>query len=94
MAKKLYVGNLSFQTNDDSLRNAFSVFGEISSCTVVMDRYTGSSKSFGFVEMAQEHEAAAAMSGMNGQTLDGRQIRVSEANDKPKGDRPSYGNRW
>lgn len=94
MVKKLYVGNLSFQTNDDSLRHAFSVFGEITSCNVVMDRYTGSSKGFGFIEMAHEHEAAAAISGMNGQTVDGRQIRVSEANDKPRGDRPSGGNRW
>ena len=94
MAKKLYVGNLSFNTDDDSLRHAFSVFGEISSCTVVIDRYTNSSKGFGFVEMSNEQAAAAAISGMNGQTLDGRQIRVSEANDKPRGDRPSGGNRW
>jgi len=94
MAKKIYVGNMSFQTNDDSLRHAFSVFGEIATCNVIIDRYTGSSKGFGFIEMTHEHEAAAAISGMNGQTLDGRQIRVSEASDKPKSDRPGNGNRW
>jgi RNA recognition motif-containing protein len=94
MAKKLYVGNLSYHTTDDTLRHAFSVFGEITSCTVVIDRYTNSSKGFGFVEMSTEQAAEAALSGMNGQTLDGRQLRVSEANDKPRGDRPSYGNRW
>jgi RNA recognition motif-containing protein len=106
MAKKLYVGNLSYHTTDDTLRQAFSVFGDIASCTVVIDRYTNSSKGFGFVEMGSEQAAEAAISGMNGQSLDGRQIRVSEANDKPRtdrgdrggyggGDRGGYGgNRW
>ena len=95
MAKKIYAGNLSFQTNDDTLRHAFSMFGDVVSCSVVIDRYTNSSKGFGFVEMATEEAASAAISGMNGQNLDGRQIRVSEANDKPKGDRGgSSGGRW
>jgi len=94
MAKKIYVGNLSFQTNDDSLRHAFSMFGEVTSGSVVIDRYTNSSKGFGFIEMATDQAAAAAISGMNGQTLDGRQIRVSEANDKPKADRGGFGGRW
>jgi len=95
MAKKIYVGNLSFQTNDDTLRHAFSMFGDVASCSVVIDRYTNSSKGFGFVEMANDQAAAAAISGMNGQTLDGRQVRVSEANDKPKADRGgSAGGRW
>ena len=91
MAKKIYVGNLSFQTNDDTLKHAFSIYGDVAACSVVIDRYTNSSKGFGFVEMATDQAAAAAISGMNGQTLDGRQIRVSEANDKPKGDRGGSG---
>jgi RNA recognition motif-containing protein len=94
MAKKIYVGNLSFQTNDDTLRHAFSMFGDVTSCSVVIDRYTNSSKGFGFVEMATDQAALAAISGMNGQTLDGRQIRVSEANDKPKPDRGGSSGRW
>jgi len=91
MAKKIYVGNLSFQTNDDTLRHAFSIYGDVAAASVVIDRYTNSSKGFGFVEMATDQAAATAISGLNGQTLDGRQIRVSEANDKPKGDRGGSG---
>ena len=90
MSKKIYVGNLSFQTDDESLRQAFASYGEVASCSVVIDRLTNSSKGFGFVEM-DDQGASAAISGMNGQTLDGRQIRVSEANDKPKGDRGGSG---
>jgi len=96
MAKKIYVGNLNFQTNDDTLRHAFAAFGDVTSCSVVIDRYTNSSKGFGFVEMATEEAAQAAINGMNGQTLDGRQVRVSEANDKPRSDRGGSGGggRW
>ena len=90
MAKKIYVGNLSFQTNDDSLRHAFTLYGDVVSCTIVIDRYTNTSKGFGFVEMATDQAAATAIGAMNGQTLDGRQIRVSEANDRPQNDRPRW----
>lgn len=95
MAKKIYVGNLSFQTTDDTLRQAFAAFGEISSCAIVIDRYTNNSKGFAFIEYTDDQAAEAAIGGMTGQTIDGRQLRVSEANAKPQGDRGSYGaNRW
>lgn len=87
MAKKIYVGNLSYQTSDDTLRQAFSNFGDVVSCSIVQDRYTNQSKGFGFVEFANDQAASAAINGMNGQVIDGRQLRVSEANDKPRGDR-------
>lgn len=87
MAKKLYVGNLSYSTNDDSLKNAFSGYGTVTSATVITDRMSGRSKGFGFVEMDNDSEALAAVSGLDGKELDGRQIRVSEA--RPMQDRPA-----
>jgi RNA recognition motif-containing protein len=103
MAKKIYIGNLSFQTSDDTLRQSFSAFGEVASCATIVDHATNRSKGFAFIEFTEDQAAAAAIAGMDGQSLDGRQIRVSEANDKPKsdrggfnrGDRGGYGsNRW
>jgi len=95
MAKKLYVGNLSYHSTEDSLRSAFAQFGEVVSANIVMDRYTGSSKGFGFIEMGSDQAASAAISGMNGQELDGRQLRVNEANDKPRRDSGmGGGGRW
>jgi len=94
MAKKLYVGNLSYNTNDDTVRHAFSMFGEVASCNVIIDRYTNSSKGFAFVEMATDEAAFTAISGMNGQNLDGRAIRVSEANERPREDRGGQRARW
>ncbi len=91
MSKKLYVGNLSYQTTEDSLRRAFSAYGEIVSCSVIVDRYTNQSKGFGFVELADDGSAVTAIEEMNGQSLDGRQIRVNEANDKPRTDRGNGG---
>jgi len=92
MAKKIYVGNLSYHSTEDSLRSAFAQFGDVVSANIVMDRYTGSSKGFGFVEMGSDQAASAAIAGMNGQELDGRQLRVNEANEKPpRRDGPS---RW
>jgi len=82
MAKKIYVGNLSYHSTEDSLRSAFAQFGDVVSANIVMDRYTGSSKGFGFVEMSTDQAATAAIAGMNGQELDGRQLRVNEANDR------------
>ena len=81
----IYVGNLSYGTTDELLRQAFAEYGEVSSATVIKDRFSGESRGFGFVEMPTESEAMAALSGLNGQELDGRALRVNKAN--PRGDR-------
>ena len=86
MAKKLYVGNLAFSVTDDELMQAFTTFGTIASARVVMDRMTGRSKGFGFVEIEDDAMADEAVNKMNGQTIGGRPVRVSEA--KPQEDRP------
>lgn len=86
MAKKLYVGNLAFSVTDDELMQAFTSFGNITSARVVMDRMTGRSKGFGFVEIEDDSMADEAVNKMNGQTIGGRPVRVSEA--KPQEDRP------
>lgn len=79
MAKKLFVGNLSYDTTKDSLQNAFGAFGNVESAVVITDRETGRAKGFGFVEFSTEAEAKAAIDGMNGKELDGREINVNEA---------------
>jgi cold-inducible RNA-binding protein len=83
MGRKLYVGNLPYSATEASLREAFSASGTVDSVTVITDRDTGQSKGFAFVEMSSDAEASRATQSMNGATLDGRQIKVSEA--KPKG---------
>lgn len=85
MAKKLYVGNLSYDSTEDSIKQAFSEFGEVSSVALITDKYSGRSKGFAFVEMPKDDEAAKAIAGMNEKELDGRKIRVSEA--RPREDR-------
>ncbi|MDR1859008.1 MAG: RNA-binding protein [Treponema sp.] len=84
MGKKLYVGNLSYNTTEDSLRNIFAGYGNVASAKIIFDRETGNSKGFGFIEMSTDDEANAAIAGTNGVELDGRQIRVNEAMDKPR----------
>jgi RNA recognition motif-containing protein len=93
MAKKLYVGNLSYHTTEDSLRSHFAGFGEVVSVKIIADRETGNSKGFGFVEMGTDEETAAAIAGANGKDFEGRQIRVNEAMDRPQRDsgRGGYG---
>jgi RNA recognition motif-containing protein len=86
MGNKLYVGNLSYSVRDDQLQEAFAQFGTVSSAKVMMDRETGRSKGFGFVEMGSDAEAQAAINGMNGQPLEGRAIVVNEA--RPREERP------
>jgi len=81
----LYVGNLSFDTNDSSLNTAFTAYGQVTSAEVVIDRDTGRSRGFGFVEMPNQTEAQAAIAALNGSTLQGRQLNVNEARDR--GDR-------
>src|SRR3989442_6253428 len=83
MTVKLFVGGLSFSTSSERLREAFAGFGEVQSATVVMDRDTGRSRGFGFVEMATGEDANTAVSRLNGTELDGRQIKVEIA--KPAG---------
>jgi RNA recognition motif-containing protein len=89
MGNKLYVGNLAYSVRDESLQSAFSQFGTVTSAKVMMDRETGRSKGFGFVEMGSDAEAQAAINGMNGQSLEGRPIVVNEA--RPREDRPGGG---
>ena len=86
MGNKLYVGNLAYSVRDDSLHQAFSEFGTVTSAKVMMDRDTGRSKGFGFVEMGSDAEAQTAINGMNGQALEGRAIVVNEA--RPREERP------
>jgi len=94
MGNKLYVGNLAYSVRDDSLQQAFGQFGTVTSAKVMMDRDTGRSKGFGFVEMGSDAEAQAAINGMNGQALEGRAIVVNEARpreERPGGFRGAYG---
>ncbi|KAI8921143.1 hypothetical protein DFJ77DRAFT_448787 [Powellomyces hirtus] len=85
MAAKVFVGNLSWSTTDETLHSAFSQFGEITDCLVLKDRETGRSRGFGFVTFVDEPQAQAAIQGMNDQDLDGRTIRVNLANERPAG---------
>lgn len=82
MAKKIYVGNLSYSTTEETLRNQFSQFGEVVSVAIIMDKMTNRSKGFGFVEMADEAAAANAISTLNQKEIDGRKVRVNEAEDR------------
>ena len=79
MAKKLYIGGLSYNTTDDGLNEAFAQAGAVVSAAVVTDKFSGRSRGFGFVEMGTEEEAQAAIEMWNGKELDGRTITVSEA---------------
>jgi cold-inducible RNA-binding protein len=81
----IYVGNLSFKTTDESLNATFKAHGQVDSARVVMDRDSGRSKGFGFVEMPNREEALAAISALNGTSLDDRSINVNEARPKPEG---------
>ncbi len=89
MGNKLYVGNLSYDVDESQLQEMFSSHGTVSSAQIIMDRDTGRSKGFGFVEMGSSEEAAAAISAMNGQEIGGRALTVNEA--KPKESRGGGG---
>ncbi len=94
MGKRLYVGNLSFDTMENDLMEMFSKVGKVVSCNLITDRYTGKSRGFAFVEMSTQEETDRAVAELNGKELDGRALRVNEA--RPREDRPprrEYGGR-
>ncbi|HEY0512322.1 MAG TPA: RNA-binding protein, partial [Thermoanaerobaculia bacterium] len=91
MGRKLYVGNLAYGVKDSDLEDLFAAHGTVDSAQVIMDRDTGRSKGFGFVEMSSDQEAQAAISALNGKELDGRNLTVNEARPKEEGGRGKGG---
>jgi RNA recognition motif-containing protein len=89
MSTKLYVGNLSFNTTEQDLEAKFGEFGTVQSASLIEDRETGRSRGFGFVEMSSAEEAQAAIASLDGQDMDGRNLKVNEA--KPREDRGGFG---
>ena len=89
MGKKLYVGNLTYEVTDSQLEQMFAAHGAVQSAQVIMDRDTGRSKGFGFVEMGNDQEAQAAIQALNGKQVDGRSLTVNEA--KPRENRGGGG---
>lgn len=87
MSKKLFVGGLSWSTNDDGLRSAFERFGDVAEAKVILDRETGRSRGFGFVTFTDGEAARNAISALDGADLDGRKIKVNEAQERPAGER-------
>ena len=94
MAKKLYIGGLSYDTTDDGLRSAFAKAGNVATASVVKDKMTGRSRGFGFVEMTTDEEAQAAIDMWNGKDLDGRNLTVNEARPKEPRGEGGGGNRF
>jgi len=94
---RIYVGNLSYQTQNADLEQAFAAFGDVESATVVMDRDTNRSKGFGFVEMPDQAQAMSAIAGLNEKDVDGRTLTVNEARpreERPRGGSGGGGSRW
>lgn len=91
MSKKLFVGGLAWATSDEGLHAAFSRFGEVTDAKVITDRETGRSRGFGFVTFENDGDADEAMSAMDGADLDGRSVRVNEAQERRKNDRRGGG---
>ncbi len=87
MSKKIYVGNMNYNTTEDSLRDLFSGYGDVTGINMITDRYTGRFRGFAFVEMETDEEAKKAIDGINGKELDGRELKVAEARS-----RESYNN--
>lgn len=90
----IYIGNMSFDTTEDQLRQAFEDFGEVSTVNIITDKYSGKPKGFAFVEMSTKDEAAAAISGLNGQELNGRTLNVDEAKPRTENNNRGGGNDW
>jgi RNA recognition motif-containing protein len=93
MGKKLYVGNLGYAVGDSDLEKMFEPHGTVESAQIIMDRDTGRSKGFGFVEMKTDQEAQAAIAALNGKDADGRALTVNEARPRPEGGRGGAGGR-
>ena len=91
MSQKIYVGNMNYATTEAALTNLFGQYGEVVS-SIIKDRYTQQSKGFGFVEMADEQAAEAAIATLNNQEFEGRRLRVNVAENKPRDARPRYNN--
>lgn len=94
MPKKLYVGNLNYGTDSATLENLFAQYGEVVSVNVITDRMTGRARGFAFVEMESEDTAMAAISGLNGTEVDGRQLRVDVAQERDRSRSAGYSNRF
>jgi len=83
---KIYVGNINYKTTEEELQDLFKDYGEVKSVNIIVDKYSGQSKGFGFVEMESSDSATAAISALNEQEFGGRRLRVNEAHDKPRRD--------
>ena len=94
MAKRIYVGNLSYDTTDSTLRALFEQAGAVNDVTIITDQYSGRSKGFGFVEMADDAAATAAIERFNGAELDGRTLKVAEAKPRRSRERRYDNSRW
>ena len=88
----LYVGNLAYSTTEDELRTAFTEFGEVAKVSLITDKFSGDSKGFAFVEMAENTDGDGAIKGLNGTDMGGRAIKVNQA--KPRAERPARQSRW
>ena len=88
---KLYCGNLPYSVTEEDLKNAFSEFGQVAEATLITDKFSGQSKGFAFIEMADNSSGDAAIKGLNDSQMGGRNIKVNQA--RPKGDRPNRDNR-
>ncbi len=84
MSKRLYVGNMSYSTTEEGLRQLFESYGEVVSVSIITDRETGKARGFGFVEMGSEEAASAAITALNGRKFDGRELKVNEALERPR----------
>ncbi len=93
MAKKIYVGNMSYDTTENALRELFAAHGEVTSVSVITDRYSGRPRGFAFVEMSSDAEATTAIAALDGQTVDGRALKVNEARPRAPRDGGNRSNR-
>ncbi|MEZ5357267.1 MAG: RNA-binding protein [Candidatus Zixiibacteriota bacterium] len=88
----IYIGNLTYDTSEDQIRQAFEAYGTVSTVSIVTDKYTGESRGFGFVEMATKDEALTAINELNGRDMNGRNLNVSEAKPRPQNNNRGGGN--